>query len=67
MSHRRRRFKQTQSLQDRLSVWANRAREQASQMPPGSERDAHLKKVRQADVASHLNEWATSSGLRSPK
>jgi hypothetical protein len=66
MSHRRR-FKQTASLQDRLSEWATAAREQANQLRPGPERDMLLKKVRQADTASHLNEWASSPGLQAPK
>jgi hypothetical protein len=66
MSHRRR-FKQTVSLQDRLSAWANEAREQANQLRPGPERDSLIQKARPADTASHLNEWANSPGLQSPE
>jgi hypothetical protein len=40
---------------------------QASMLPPGPERDALLKKARQADVANHLHDWAKSPGLQSPK
>jgi hypothetical protein len=64
---KRRRFKQQLSLQDRLSSWAETVREQADKLRPGLERDMLLKKARQADTASHLNEWANSAGLRSPK
>jgi hypothetical protein len=63
----RRRFKQTLSLQDRLNAWAAQVREQAEKLPPGSERDALLKKVRQADTASHLEDWANSPGLQPPR
>jgi hypothetical protein len=63
----RRRFKQQLSLQDRLTAWADTARTQADKLPPGPERDAHLKRARQADTASHLDQWANSPGLQSPK
>jgi hypothetical protein len=63
----RRRFKQTLSLQDRLNAWAAQVREQAEMLPPGPERDALLKKVRQADTASHLEDWANSPGLQPPR
>jgi hypothetical protein len=64
---RRRRFKQTFSLQDRLSAWANRFREQANRLRPGPEREELLKKARQADVAAHVDEWLNSPGLRPPR
>jgi hypothetical protein len=65
---KRRRFKQSQSLQDRLTAWTERVREQAAKLPPGSQRDALLKKMRQADIAAHhLNKWAHSPGLQPPK
>lgn len=63
---KRRRFKQQLTLQDRLAAWSNVVMEQAAQMPPGPERDALLKKARQADVANHLDEWAKSPGLQPP-
>ena len=64
---RRRRFKQILSLQDRLTAWADQVRRHAEKLPPGPERDALLKKARQADTASHIDEWANSSGLQPPK
>jgi hypothetical protein len=63
----RRRFKQTLSLKDRLASFAHEVRERALQLRPGPERDALLKKARQADTASHLNDWANSPGLQPPK
>jgi hypothetical protein len=55
------------SLQERLSAWANQVREQAAQLPPGTARDALLKKASRADTTSHLNDWANSPGLQPPK
>jgi hypothetical protein len=64
---KRRRFKQQLTLQDRLSAWGKLLQEQANQLRPGPERDALVRKARQADVAVHLDDWCRSSGLQSPK
>ncbi|SCB49670.1 hypothetical protein GA0061099_1011129 [Bradyrhizobium yuanmingense] len=37
------------------------------QATSGPERDALLKKARQADVANHLNDWVKSPGLQPPE
>ena len=63
----RRRFKQTTSLKERLASFAKQVRDKASQLPPGAERDAMLKKASQADTAAHLDGWANSAGLQPPK
>lgn len=63
----RRRFKQTTSLKDRLASFAKETREKASQLPPGNEKEAMLKKAGQADTAAHLDDWANSRGLQPPK
>lgn len=63
----RRRFKQQLTFQDRVVSWSREVLEVANALPPGPERDAMLKKVRQADVACHLDDWAKSPGLQSPK
>ncbi len=63
---KRRRFKQQITLQDRLAAWSTSVLEQAAKLPPGPEKDALIKKARQADVASHLDDWAHSPGLQSP-
>lgn len=65
MQHRRR-FKQTQSLEERLAQEAERLREQAERLPPGSEREALLLKARQAETGSHMSEWLRSPGLMPP-
>jgi hypothetical protein len=63
----RRRFKQTMSLKDRLTAFANEVRKKAEQLASGLERDATMKKARQADIAAHIDEWANSSDLQPPK
>jgi hypothetical protein len=63
----RRRFKQTTSLKDRLASFAEEIKKRASELRPGPERDALLKRARQADTASHIDEWANSPGLQPPK
>ena len=64
---KRRRFKQSNSLKDRLASWAAEVRQKAEELPAGPERDVLLKKASQADTAAHLEDWANSSGLRPPK
>jgi hypothetical protein len=63
----RRRFKQTQSLEDRLAEEAKRLRDQAKLMPPGPEREIMIRKARQAETGSHMSEWLRSPELQPPK
>jgi len=63
----RRRVKQTQSLEIRLSAEAARLREEAKKLPHGSKREELLRKARQTETASHMSEWLTSPGLQPPK
>jgi hypothetical protein len=63
----RRRFKQTQTLETRLSEEAKRLREEAKRFPPGAERDELIRKARRAETTAHLSEWLNSPGLQSPK
>jgi hypothetical protein len=63
----RRRFKRTLSLKDRLIAWSESVRKQAENLTPGPQRDALLKKARQANTAAHLDDWANSPGLEPPK
>ena len=63
---KRHRFKQSLSLKDRLALFAKDARKRADELPPGPARDDMLRKARQADTASHVDEWANSPGLRPP-
>jgi hypothetical protein len=63
----RRRFKNVLSFPDRLANESNRLREEAEALPHGPERDAILRTARQADIASHMDEWLSSPGLRPPE
>ena len=62
----RRRFKNTLTFPDRLTNEAERLREEAETKPPGPERDALLRKARQADIAAHIDQWVSSRGLKPP-
>jgi hypothetical protein len=62
----RRRFRNILSFPDRLKQEAERLREEAKNIPHGMERDALLKKAREADTAAHMDEWLSSPGLKSP-
>jgi hypothetical protein len=61
-----RRFNNTLTFPDRLANEAERLREEAETKPPGPERDALLRKARQADIAAHIDQWVSSPGLKSP-
>ena len=63
----RRRDKQRESFKNRLASFAQDAREEAAQLPPGAERDDKLKKASRADTAAHIDEWANSPELQPPK
>ena len=63
----RRRFKQTQSLKDRLVGEVKRLREEAKLLPPAALREGKLRKARQAETAAHIDEWLRSPGLQPPK
>ena len=63
---KRRRFKQTTSLQERLAAFAESARNKAIALPPGSEQDDLLERARQADTALHIEDWLNSPGLKAP-
>nr|WP_247511553.1 hypothetical protein [Bradyrhizobium sp. 157] len=63
---RRRRFKQTTSLVERLTEEAKRLRKEARGTPPGLARERLIRKARQAETAVHIQEWLTSPGLQAP-
>jgi hypothetical protein len=64
---KRRRLIQTDILEERLSAEAMRLREEAKDMKPGAEREAILRKARQAETGSQISEWLRSPGLQAPK
>jgi hypothetical protein len=64
---KRRHFVQNAPLKDRLVEQAKAAREQAKKLPPGKERESLLRRARQSETASHIDEWLRSPGLRAPQ
>ena len=64
---KRRRIKHEKTFQERLAEEAQRFREAAQKLPPGSHaQELLLRRARQAESASHMNEWLTSPGLQPP-
>jgi hypothetical protein len=63
----RRRFKQTQSFQNRLREFAKLMRERAETLPNGAEKAATLSKADQADATAKLEGWLNSPELQPPK
>ena len=62
MIKKRRRFKQTSTLEERLAAEAIHLREQAALLPPGPLRKEVLRKAQQCETGIHMSEW-----LRSPE
>jgi hypothetical protein len=54
------------SLQDRLSAWAEKTREQADKLEPGPARDTLLKKIEQAEKAARFDASLKSTGPQQP-
>jgi hypothetical protein len=63
----RRRFKQTQSLEDRLAQEALHLRKLAQGTPPGIKRQWLLRRARQCEIGSHVSERLRSPQLRPPE
>jgi predicted trehalose synthase len=63
----RRRFTQATSPEERLAEEAKCLRKQAQGTPPGIERERLVRRARQAETASRMNEWLASRGLQAPK
>lgn len=57
MVKRRRRFKQTTTLAQRLTQEASRLRERARSLSPGPEQAQLWRKVRQAETALRIDAW----------
>ena len=61
--HKRRRFKQTTSFEERLAEFAIGERAKADSMPESMESTGLLKKLKQAETAANIDVWA-SAGLQ---
>jgi len=55
-----------QSFEQKWHEQAEAFRREAEELPYGREREELLRKARQLETASHINEWVSSPGLSSP-
>jgi hypothetical protein len=54
------------TLYERLMESQKRLKTEADRCVPGAAQNKLLAKLRQLDVATHINEWLSSPGLRAP-
>lgn len=66
MGQIRRRVKQADTLEIRLTEGAKELRDRARQLPAGQDRDALLQRAQHNEAAAHMTEWLTSPGQRTP-
>jgi hypothetical protein len=66
MVKRRRRFKQTTTLAQRLTEQASRLRDRARALAPGQEQSLLWRKVQQAETALRIEEWLSAPGAAPP-
>jgi hypothetical protein len=65
---KRNRVKHVKTFKERLAEEALRFKDAAQKLPPGShEQELLLRRARQAETASHMNELLTSPGMQPPK
>jgi hypothetical protein len=68
MARQRKTNKNKTNLEERLAEEARLFKEAAEKQPPGTlARELLLRRARQAETASHMNDWLSSPGLASPK
>ncbi len=60
-------FRQPKSLKDRLAEFASGVRKATDELSSNARRDEALRKRRLSDIAAHIDGWANSSGLQTPK
>jgi hypothetical protein len=62
------RVKYVSTFEERMAEEAIKFKEAAEREPPGTlSRELLLRRARQAETASRLNDWLRSPGLASPK
>ena len=67
MTVRRKRVKHIATFEERLAQEALKFKEAAKKRPGGSKaRELLLRRARQAETASQINQWLSSPGLQPP-
>jgi hypothetical protein len=54
------------TFEDQIASEKSKLEAQVVKLPPSPQRDGLLRKIRQLETASHMNEWLSSPGLQSP-
>lgn len=54
-------------IEERWKLLADDLRMEASKLPPGRARDAVMKRARQLETASKMQNWIESTGLKPPR
>jgi hypothetical protein len=62
----RRRRSDPHTFEDRIAAEKAKLEAQVAKLRPGPQMDELLKKIRQLETASHMNEWLSSPGLQTP-
>ena len=62
-----RRRSQPHCFDDQIAAEKARCKAELDKLPHGPERDKLVKKIRQLETASHMNDWLGSPGLKSPE
>ena len=62
---KRRRFKQSDTLEDRLAAEAKRLRDAANLLQPGAAREELIGRARKVEAGAQISEWLRSPGLHS--
>jgi hypothetical protein len=55
------------TIEEKWRQQSEAAKNEAQKLPHGKEREALVRKARQLETASHINEWLSSPGLATPK
>jgi hypothetical protein len=55
------------TIEEKWRQQSEAAKSEAQKLPHGKEREALIRKARQLETASHINEWLSSPGLTPPR
>ncbi len=55
------------TIEEKWHQQSEAAKNEAQRLPPGKERDALIRKARQLETASQINQWLSSPELRPPE
>jgi hypothetical protein len=55
------------SIEEKWHQQSEAAKDEAQKLPHGKEREALVRKARQLETASQINQWLSSPELRPPK